>query len=54
MFRAKVTNLKSIIIMLHIADPDCYKLVSMSKVRTSTKLEPTSPIRTTTNETLYQ
>lgn len=34
--------------------PDCYKLVSMSKVRTSTTLEPTSPIGTATNETLYQ
>lgn len=32
--------------------PDCYKLVSKSKVRTSTKLEPTSPIRTATNEKL--
>lgn len=53
MFEAKVSNLKSIIIMLHIADPDCYKLVSMSKFRTSTKLGPTSAIRTATNETLY-
>lgn len=51
MFKAKVSNLKSI--MLHIADPDCYKLVSMSKFRTSTKLGPTSAIRTATNETLY-
>lgn len=33
--------------------PDCYKLVSMSEVRSSTKLEPTSPIRTATNEKMY-
>lgn len=39
--------------MLHITDPDCYKLVSMSEVRSSTKLEPTSPIRTATNEKMY-
>lgn len=39
--------------MLHITDPDCYKLVSMSEVRSSTKLEPTSTIRRSTNETMY-
>lgn len=32
--------------------PDCYKLVTISEVRSSTKEEPTSTIRTTTNKQL--
>lgn len=36
--------------MLRITDPDCYKLVSISEDRSSTKKEPSTTIRTTTNE----
>lgn len=39
--------------MLHITDPDCYKLVSISEDRSSTKKEPTTSIGTTTNEPLF-
>lgn len=35
----KKTN-KRIIIFLHVTDPDCYKLVSISEDRSSTKKEP--------------
>lgn len=47
----KKTN-KRIIIVLHVTDPDCYKLVSISEDRSSTKKEPPTTIRTTTNEPL--
>lgn len=38
--------------MLRITDPDCYKLVSISEDGSSTNIEPTTTIRTPTNEPL--
>lgn len=43
-------NNKKIIILFHVTDPDCYELVSISEDRSSTKKEPPTTLRTTTNE----
>lgn len=48
--KQNITNFKRIIILLYITDPDCYKLVSISEDRSSTKKGPPTTIGTTTNE----
>lgn len=46
----KKIQTKRMFILLHITDPDCYKLVSISKDRSSTKKEQPTIIKTTTHE----
>lgn len=53
MFKVKVLNLKSIIIMLYIVDFDCYKFVFMSKFRILIKLGLILVIRIVINEIVY-
>lgn len=37
------------ILLLHITDPDCYKLVSINEDRSSTKKEPPKILKKTAN-----
>lgn len=53
MFIPKNYKLKEDNHMLHITDPDCYELVSISEDRSSTTKEPTTSTETTTTEPLF-